>query len=142
VSTPTPRPALKKAADAHIHPAAPGHSPRGLRQAQDADEAVTPEPAAPSPEQAAAAAVAAGAAGAPAAGHRLTRPLGGTTSDSLRPRKGGGRRRETGTRPEKSVELTVKVPKSLRKEFREAVKSTKKDPDDVVTALLRAWLDS
>lgn len=144
MSTPTPRPALKKAADAHIHPAAPGHSPRGLRQAADVDEAATPAatPAATSPEASAAAVVAAGAAGTSAVGHRLSGPLGGTTSDSLRPRKGGGRRRPAGTKPEKTVELTVKVPKSLRKDFREAVKSTKADPNDVVTALLRAWLDS
>jgi hypothetical protein len=32
------------------------------------------------------------------------------------------------------------VPKSLRKDFRAAVKADKKDPDAVVTALLTAWL--
>ena len=42
---------------------------------------------------------------------------------------------------EKKVELTVKVPKSLRKDFRAALKADKKDADEVVTALLRAWLD-
>ena len=134
MSTPAPRPALKKAADAHIHPAAPGHSPRGLKQAGDG-EGATPEPAveeypeAPGPE-------------APQ-GHRLSKPLGGSTSDTLR---GGARHRrrrsaERAAKPEKTVELTVKVPKSLRREFREAAKSAKKDPNDVVTALLRAWLD-
>lgn len=130
MSTPTPRPALRKAADAHIHPAAPGHSLRGLRQADDSDGPPAP-------------AVVAAEGGPSTGGHRLSGPLGGTTSDSLRPRKGGsGRRREAETKPEKTVELTVKVPKSLRKDFREAVKSTRKNPDDVVTALLRAWLDS
>ena len=38
------------------------------------------------------------------------------------------------------MDLGVKVPKSLRKDFRAAVKADKKDPDAVVTALLRAWL--
>jgi hypothetical protein len=44
MSTPAPRPALKKAADAHIHPAAPGHSLHTLRPAVDA-------PALPEPRQ-------------------------------------------------------------------------------------------
>lgn len=141
MSTPTPRPALRKAADAHIHPAAPGHSPRGLRQAADADEPATPEPTAL--DAAAASAVAGAAEDASGAGHRLSGPLGGNTSDSVRPRKGGGgRHRAAAAKPEKTVELTVKVPKSLRREFREAARATKKDPDDVVTALLRAWLDT
>jgi hypothetical protein len=41
---------------------------------------------------------------------------------------------------DKPVDLGVKVPKSLRKDFRAAAKADKKDPDAVVTALLRTWL--
>ena len=37
--------------------------------------------------------------------------------------------------------LTVKIPKSLRKEFNAALKADRKDADAVVTSLLRSWLD-
>lgn len=134
MSTPTPRPALRKAADAHIHPAAPGHSTRGLKQAADsaaeqedgdrAAESVTTQ--------------------APEAGHRLSGPIRGNTSDSLRGGAKGGHRRsgQRARKPEKTVDLTVQVPKSVRKDFRAAVKAGKKDPNEVVTALLLAWLDT
>lgn len=160
MTTPAPRPALKKAADAHIHPAAPGHhGPRTLRPAADgpaADDARAPErssPAASTTRSTGAEEVVIptartqpggrerreGDRGTPAP-HRLTGPLGGTTSDSLRASSKGGRAGRRGRSAEKSVELTVKVPKSLRKEFRDAAKAAKQDPDAVVTALLRAWL--
>jgi hypothetical protein len=129
MSTPAPRPALKKAADAHIHPAAPGHPAGALRPA-----AVLEAEAA-----AAEAAASAQAAGTPPAGARLTGPLRGTTSDSLRA-AGKTSRRQARQQQEKRVELTVKVPKSLRKDFRAALKADGKDADEVVTALLRAWL--
>jgi hypothetical protein len=137
MSTPAPRPALKKAADAHIHPAAPGHSLHSLRPAppepplrpQDAE--VTPSGGAPLPTSP-------GRSGDEAP-HRLSGPLRGTTSDSLRA-AGKGRNRPSGKAAEKPVDLGVKVPKSLRKEFRTAVKADKKDPDAVVAALLRTWL--
>jgi hypothetical protein len=35
----------------------------------------------------------------------------------------------------------VKVPKSLRKDLRAAAKTSKRTPDEIVTALLRGWLD-
>lgn len=125
MSTPTPRPALKKAADAHIHPAAPGHAAHSLRHAAEVE--------------AAAAAAESGTSSTPS--HRLSGPLRGTTSDSLVAAGKGGRRgprRSEG----KPVELTVKVPKSLRKEFRAAAKARKQDPDEIVTVLLQAWLES
>ena len=130
MSTPAPRPALKKAADAHIHPAAPGHSPRGLRQAADSEAA----------EDAGAAAPADAAGESSEEGHRLSGPPHGTTSDSLR--SGGrraGRRGEGGRN--KLVDLGVQVPKGLRKELRAAAKASKRTPDEVVTALLRGWLN-
>lgn len=150
MNAPTPRPALKKAADAHIHPAAPGHTAHSLRVAADSaadagagDPARAIEPATAGTRDAAATpgvprprVDADSAAPAP---HRLSGPLRGTTSDGLR--AAAKRSRRAGRGPaEKQVELTVKVPKSLRKEFRNAVKSGKQDPDDVVAALLRAWL--
>ncbi len=139
MSTPAPRPALKKAADAHIHPAAPGHSLHSLRRAAD-DAPTLPQPRddaepttpGPTPEPS-------GTTG-PDTQHRLSGPLRGTTSDSLRAAAKKARRPPTGKASEKPVDLGVKVPKSLRKDFRAAVKSDKKDPDAVVAALLKAWL--
>jgi hypothetical protein len=140
MSTPAPRPALRKAADAHIHPAAPGHALHTLRPA--ADDA----PALPGPRQDPGA-TATGAAPATSSGrpgdvtpHRLSGPLRGTTSDSLRAAAKKARTRPSGKAGDKPVDLGVQVPKSLRKDFRAAVKADKKDPDAVVTALLRAWL--
>lgn len=135
MSTPTPRPALRKAADAHIHPAAPGHSPRGLRHAEEeapdaSDQASGPPQDQPAPPEAAG-----------PGGHRLSGPPTGTTSDSLRTGKGGRRRGQPDKAPqEKLVTLDVQVPKSLRKELRAAAKASRHTPDEIVTALLRGWL--
>ena len=140
MSTPAPRPALKKAADAHIHPAAPGHALHTLRPAAG-DPPVLPEPrqdAEPSPAGAPMV-KSAGKPGEPGQ-HRLSGPLRGTTSDSLRAAAKKARTRPSGKADDKPVDLGVKVPKSLRKDFRAAVKADKKDPDAVVTALLKAWL--
>ena len=140
MSTPAPRPALKKAADAHIHPAAPGHSLHTLRPAPD-PAASLPGPR-QDPESSADAAppVKPTAKSGDPAQHRLSGPLRGTTSDSLRAAAKKARHRPSGKAEEKPVDLGVKVPKSLRKDFRAAVKADKKDPDAVVTALLKAWL--
>jgi hypothetical protein len=72
--------------------------------------------------------------------HRLSGPLRGTTSDSLRAATKKARNRPSGKADQKPVDLGVKVPKSVRKDFHAAVKADKKDPDAVVTALLKAWL--
>jgi hypothetical protein len=131
MTTPAPRPALKKSADAHIHPAAPGSPLHALRPAPTEDPQ-TGGPEGASTQQ---------SSGRDAGGsHRLTGPLGGTTSDSLRSATRKARRPPKGKAGDKPVDLGVKVPKSVRKDFRAAVKADKKDPDAVVTALLRAWL--
>lgn len=149
MTAPTPRPALKKSADAHIHPAAPGHSARSLRAAADpvaADPAADPGAADVAPDAAAPPAVPLPrsveepSAEPPGPRHRLSGPLHGTTSDGLRAAAKGARGARRRGSEDKAVELTVKVPKSLRKEFRAAVKADKQDPDEVVTTLLRAWL--
>lgn len=146
MSTPPPRPALRKAADAHIHPAAPGHSLHALRPSPDDGptvptprtdvEAVGPTRAKDSTK----ALVSPG--GGDSDQHRLSGPLRGTTSDTLRSaaRKAHRHRRSTDKRADKAVDLGVKVPKNVRKEFRAAVRADKRDPDVVVTALLKAWL--
>ena len=138
MSTPAPRPALKKAADAHIHPAAPGHSLHTLRPATDTP--VLPEPRQDPEPTPAVAPPAPASAGGDATPHRLSGPLRGTTSDSLRAAAKKARTRPSGKAADKPVDLGVKVPKSLRKDFRAAAKADKKDPDAVVTALLRTWL--
>lgn len=150
MSTPAPRPALRKAADAHIHPAAPGHDPGTLRvatpdPAQDAPVAtgwpaagLVPSPT-PSPERGLEAGRGTTGRDQPPQ-HRLSGPLGGTTSDSLRAAaKGAGRHRQARAK-QKLVTLEVKVPKDLRKEFHAAAKADRQDPDAIVTALLQAWL--
>jgi hypothetical protein len=140
MSTPAPRPALKKAADAHIHPAAPGHSLHTLRPASDTAASLPGSRQDPESSAEAAPLSKPAAKSADTAQHRLSGPLRGTTSDSLRAAAKKARTRPSGKADEKPVDLGVKVPKSLRKDFRAAVKADKKDPDAVVTALLRTWL--
>ncbi len=139
MNTPAPRPALKKAGDAHIHPAAPS-GPHQLRHAEEATAVPAPRTDPDSPAPGTQAAPEGGAVPRTVAGHRLSGPLRGTTSDSLRAAAKDARRRSRRS-GEKTVELTVKVPKTLRKEFRAALKADTKDADQVVTALLRAWLN-
>ncbi len=152
MTNPEPRPALRKAADAHVHPAAPGHALHTLLPAAqnpmaavavpgprtDADSTDPDAPEARSTAGARTQPVTTTSGGQPAA-HRLSGPLRGTTSDGLR----AATRLARPTRPgkaEKSVDLGVKVPKSLRKEFRAAAKADRKDPDVIVAALLKSWL--
>lgn len=137
MNSPAPRPALKKAADAHIHPAAPGHSLHALRPALDQAPAV---PAPRSDSETVATPAAAAATDKSTSRHRLSGPLRGNTSDSLRSATRKARRPPRGKTADKPVDLKVRVPKSVRKDFRAAVKADKKDPDAVVTALLKAWL--
>lgn len=146
MSTPAPRPALRKAADAHIHPAAPSQAPGTLRHApagpvEAAPVAVPAPTVSPEASHGRPGANRVPGADVPAAvPHRLSGPLRGTTSDSLRGAGAHSRRGRDDRRREKQVELTVKVPKSLRKEFQAALKADRKDADKVVAALLQAWL--
>ncbi len=136
MTTHAPRPALRKAADAHIHPAAPSHPARPLHAVPPVDD--VPGPGAGAVDGSAAAAPEPHSS-APTL-HRLAGPPTGATSDALRATVARSRQGARGGSKEKAVELTVKVPKSLRKEFRAAVRADGKDPDQVATALLQAWL--
>lgn len=140
MSTPPPRPALRKAADAHIHPAAPGHSLHALRPSPN-DSPTVPTPRTDL-EAVPATTAKDSTKDSKSDQHRLSGPLRGTTSDTLRSaaRKAHRHRRSTDKRADKAVDLGVKVPKNVRKEFRAAVRADKRDPDVVVTALLKAWL--
>ncbi|MCU0284012.1 MAG: hypothetical protein MUD13_08960 [Candidatus Nanopelagicales bacterium] len=123
MTTPAPRPALRRAADAHVHPADPSGTHR-LRPAAASAAAAEAQPAPEAPEV--------------PAPRRVSGPLTGITSDSLR---AAGRRGRRPAADGKLVELTVQVPKQLRKQFRAALKEQHQQADDVVAALLRAWLD-
>lgn len=159
-TVPAPRPALRKAADALVHPAAPGHGPRLLRHPLAGPDPA-PAPAEPptlvpvadeeapvstekaDTEKADTGKGASGkAAPAKGAGRGLSRPPGGTTSDSLRRagRRAGDRKVKL-AKGDKKVKYTVEIPKSLRTEFRAALKADRKDADAVVAGLLRTWLD-
>jgi hypothetical protein len=140
-TVPAPRPALRKAADAHVHPAAPGRGPHLLRHPP-----AGPAPA-PEPTEAPLALVPEPGGAVPAAAARevvggLSRPPGGTTSDSLRRagRRAGDRKVKL-AKGDKKVKLTVEIPKSLRTEFQAALKADRKKADAVVAGLLRTWLD-
>lgn len=124
MTVPAPRPALRRAPDADVHPAAPQ-----VRVAtQVVPVAVAPE--ALTPDRALSPAKSAGP-------HRLSGPPRGRTSDTLRVLPG---RNGPKTRKEKRVELAVSVPKTLRKEFLAAAKSSGHRPDAIVETLLQAWL--
>ncbi|MGB7980198.1 MAG: hypothetical protein WCF36_05340 [Candidatus Nanopelagicales bacterium] len=143
MTAPEPRPALRKAADAHIHPAAPGHALHTLLPATQNPMAAVALPAPRTDTQGtvtqpADAAHEAGNQDAPPS-HRLSGPLRGTTSDGLRAATRRARPARAG-KSEKTVDLGVQVPKSVRKEFRAAARADHKDPDVIVTALLKSWL--
>lgn len=133
MTAPTPRPALRKAPDAHVHPADPARTtgappPRAMPP--------TPAPTAAKPTSLPLPRL-----------HRLTGPPRGATSDTLRQKKGTraqDRRARAAAKQakEKQVELTVKVPKSLRKDLRAAAKASGRSTDEVVTSLIRAWIDN
>lgn len=110
---PQPRPALKRADDADLHPAltvAPAQMPvpRGKESAGDTVTTVT-------------------AAGKPNA--KKFRSPGHTTSDVLR-----------GGKPAKKARLDVKIPKSLRKQVKQVAKHSGTAIDDIVTKALTDWL--
>lgn len=153
-SIPAPRPALRKAADALVHPAAPGQGPHLLRHPPAGPEpapapAESPAPTlvpvptdATEPSTGKAQPSTGKAPGAKETGRGLSKPPGGTTSDSLRRagRRAGDRKVKL-AKGDKKVKYTVEIPRSLRKEFQAALKADRKDADAVVAGLLRSWLD-
>lgn len=142
--TPSPRPALRKAPDANVHPADPTQAAGPIPAPAPPLASVPPPRVVRLPGMAAP--KAAPKPGKQAGKGRLSGPPRGTTSDVLRPAK--GQRRDRPAPPakkgpkEKQVELTVKVPKSLRKDLKAAAKSAGRTPDEVVTSLVRAWIDN
>lgn len=132
-SNPHPRPALRKAPDATVHPAAPVVGP------QDPPPVVEPAKAAES-----------GKKGASTAKPSHLRPvvgLGGVTSDGLRkapedkPKKSKQKQSKKAAKVhQRRVDLKVKVPKDVRRALRTKAKARGTSVDDVVTNVLQGWL--
>jgi hypothetical protein len=140
-TNPTPRPALRKAPDASVHPAAPVVGP--------ADPPAVVEPSARAASSA-----------TPRPTHlRPVVGLGGVTSDGLRKapeekksKKGKGQAKtKTKGKVDKEskkaakvhmrrVDLKVKVPKEVRQALRTNAKARGTSVDDVVTNVLQGWL--
>lgn len=131
-SNPTPRPALRKAPDASVHPAAPVVGP--------ADPPPVVEPTKK------------GSSTAPRPTHlRPVVGLGGVTSDGLRKapeekkaKKSKGKSARQSKKAAKvhqrRVDLKVKVPKDVRRALRTNAKARGTSVDDVVTNVLQGWL--
>jgi len=117
--TATPRPALRRANDADIHPAlavVPAKEASTLRRsARPGDDSAKPD---------------SGKSGSGKKGKKGKRYQGAgrSTSDTMRPGSN------------KKVDLKVKVPKSMRKEIRAISKASGASPDELVTEVLNAWL--
>jgi hypothetical protein len=170
MTNPTPRPALRKAEDADVHPAAPRpvRSPRAPRKPAPRDtSARAASSAATGTTRSTAAADAAPAAAAPT---KRTRAFSGSTSDAVRmpdvesaPSAEPARRSRAAqqTSPQgtakagpeglttdeaaklmtgKTVVVEVHLPKRLRKAAAAEAKARGLDVDAVVADLLHAWL--
>lgn len=146
---PAPRPALRKAPDAGVHPAAPVVAPESPPAVVD--------PPVPTPITRIA---------PPSRPARPThlRPvvgLGGSTSDAIRPapekkvkrpakpvaNKQTAKQRKKAEkkarkRHERRVSLQIEVPKEVRSKLRRNAKARGTSVDDVVTSVLEGWLDS
>jgi hypothetical protein len=149
VTNPSPRPALRKAKDAEVHPAAPQPS-RTTQPARPAPTQVVPAPAAP-PKRRKPASVPADVITAP------VRRFQGATSDTMRevdalehivpttavhPKS---KRPKKADKPRdlmkgKAVGLDVTVPKELQKAARKRAKAEGLDLDTVVIDLLHTWV--
>ncbi|MFM2437712.1 MAG: hypothetical protein RLZ55_523 [Actinomycetota bacterium] len=132
-TNPAPRPALRKAPDASVHPAAPvvgPDSPPGIVQPK-------PMPGGKAPTHL-----------------RPVVGIGGSTSDVLRrvpadPKDAAAKKAKKQSkkaakaerkRRQQRVELQVKVPKDVRNQLRKNAKARGTSVDDVVTSVLEGWL--
>lgn len=123
---PEPRPALQRAADGALHPAAPkAEPPKHLHPAPHAPAV----PAAPAPDP------------TPVAPLRAGPPERFKPGD-LRARKAGSGKGGKPPKPVDLVDLGVKVPKKLRKAVRRKAEAEGWSTDDAVAYVLRAWAES
>lgn len=133
MTTPQPRPALRRADDAGVHPAlavAPSQAPPALRPRPVAAE--PPEPGAgrpkAKPDKAKGKTKGKNAKAQVAEQRQPLRSAGHTTSDALR--LSGSKR----------VTLQVRVPKSTRKQLRAVAKHSGTSVDELVVSALNDWL--
>lgn len=123
---PEPRPALQRAADGALHPAAPkAVPPKHLHPAPHA-------PAAPAPRT---------SDETPATPARPGPPAHFRPGD-LRARKAAGGKGGKPPKPVDRVDLGVKVPKKLRKAVRRKADAEGWSADEAVSYVLQAWVDS
>lgn len=118
--TPEPRPALTKAPDGGLHPAAPKAAPpKHLHPAPHAPSVPASEPPTP--------------AGPPVK----------FKHGDLRARKAAsaGKDAKSG-KTDELVDLGVKVPKKLRKAIRRRAEAEGWSPDAAVSSVLRTWVES
>jgi hypothetical protein len=163
MTNPTPRPALRKAEDATVHPAAPrpARSPRPSAAKAAPVVEPAPEPAAESaPAVVAVAAEPAAETVAPKGGKKK-RKFGGATSDHLRVEDAVEARPANESKPAKAkapskqlaasstrddlmqgkpTDLDVEVPKALRKAAAKRAKSEGLDLQTVVIDALHAYV--
>lgn len=133
-NNPGPRPALRKAPDATVHPAAPVAAEAAPGVPVVAAQVERPRPA-----------------------HlRPVVGLGGSTSDVLRPapKKKGQKAAAKSTKAQRKLEkkerernarrvdLHVQVPKNVRRDLRQNAKARGTSVDDIVTSVLEGWLDN
>jgi hypothetical protein len=127
--TPQPRPALRRANDADVHPAlavvaAREATPMRLgAQPEEPPDDRKKDKKSPKGK--------AGGSGSAKATEAMGKPFQGagrSTSDTLR------------APSRKRVDLNVRVPKNIRKEVRAVAKASGTTPDDLVTEVLVAWL--
>ena len=160
MTNPTPRPALRKAEDATVHPAAPRPARSPRPSAAKAAPVVEP---APEPVVEAAPAVAADPAAEAAArkGGKKKRKFGGATSDHLRVEDAAEARPAKESKPAKATapskqraqdstrddlmqgkptDLDVEVPKALRKAAAKRAKAEGLDLQTVVIDALHAYV--
>lgn len=136
MTTPEPRPALRRADDAGVHPAlavAPSHAPPPF--SVGSEEPAKPGKARRSPSPRLKVAPEAetetskgGGKAARTAGGRKFRAAGSATSDALRPARA------------KQVPLQVRVPKAIRKQLRAVAKNSGASLDEIVVTALNDWL--
>ncbi|MCB0916452.1 MAG: hypothetical protein H6525_03090 [Actinobacteria bacterium] len=144
---PAPRPALRKAPDAGVHPAAPVVAPGSPPPVVEPPEP-TPITRAVPPSR------------TPRPAHlRPVVGLGGSTSDAIRPAPEKGEKKASKSakglsakqrkklekkarkRHQRRVSLQVEVPKEVRTKLRKNAKARGTSVDDVVTAVLEGWLE-
>ena len=148
MTNPTPRPALRKAEDATIHPAAP----RPARSPKPSPAKAAPAKAAPVVEQVAPVVPVAPVVEAEPSPSKKKRKFGGATSDHLRvdaddapsKKKSSTKKAAESTRDDlmqgKPTDLEVEVPKALRKAAAKKAKAEGLDLQTVVIDALHAYV--